>query len=125
MNKMTILLLLLLAVVIGWALWRSLRRAKRGGACCGEHETVTLTQPTDRNAAHYPYTAELTLGGMTCENCARRVANALNALDGVWATVRFDKRSARLRCKQPPEEAAIRRAVSEAGYVVMSYTAGE
>ena len=32
-----------------------------------------------------PYTAVLQVDGMTCSNCVRRVENALNRLDGVWA----------------------------------------
>ncbi|MBQ8953570.1 MAG: heavy-metal-associated domain-containing protein, partial [Clostridia bacterium] len=60
--------------------------------------------------------------GMTCENCARRVENALNALEGVWATVRIDTHTARVRCKTEPDEAALRGAVTGAGYVVNGFT---
>lgn len=102
----------------------AVRRARRGSACCGEHETVKRRRASDRNPAHYPYGAELTIGGMTCENCARRVENALNALEDTWATVRIDSCKARVRCKHAPDEAALRRAVREAGYVVTGYAEG-
>ena len=45
--------------------------------------------------------------------------NALNALDGVWARVRVDDAAARILCKQPPDEDALRRAVRGAGYVAL------
>ena len=113
-----ILLILLVAAVIGWAVWRVFRKAKKGGGCCGEFDTVSSNPVADRNKAHYPYDVTLHIGGMTCENCARRVENALNELDGVWASVSIDSHLARVRCKRIPDETALREAVRSAGYVV-------
>ena len=116
MNAIVIAALALLVALGGW---QAIRRLKKGGGCCGEHEAAPKkTGPADRNRAHYPYEARLDIGGMTCDNCARRVENALNGLEGVWATVRIDTRQAVVRCKRPPDEAALRAAVSGAGYVV-------
>lgn len=112
----------LLAALIAWAVWRTVQRSKKGSACCGEREEAEAkVRVTDRNKAHYPYEVTMEIGGMTCENCARRVENALNRLDGVWASVRLDSRRARVRCKTAPEEAALREAVRAAGYVVTGY----
>lgn len=109
---------LIAAAVIAWAARQTIRRAKKGGGCCGEREeAVEKVTVSDRNRAHYPYEAVLTIGGMTCENCARRVENALNRLDGVWASVRIDSREARVLCKAVPEETVLREAVRSAGYV--------
>ena len=58
---------------------------------------------------------------MTCENCARKVENALNRLDGTWAIVSISGGSAKVLSKTPPDEAAIREAVRGAGYVVTDY----
>ena len=114
----TVLILLLLAL-IGWALWRIVQKSRKGGGCCGEHEAAEKKVPVaDRNKSHYPYALSLQIGGMTCANCARRVENALNSLDGVWASVDIDDHSARVLCKTRPEEAAIREAVRQAGYTV-------
>ena len=55
----------------------------------------------DTDASHYPYSDELLIGGMSCDGCAQNVANALNALDGVWATVTYADHTARVRSKQP------------------------
>ena len=111
---------LILAAVIATAALRVRKRAKSGGGCCGDRpETLRKTPVKDHNRAHYPYEAELQIGGMTCENCARRVENALNSLDGVWATVRIDSHTARLRLKAEPDMEQLREAVRQAGYVVM------
>lgn len=119
-----LLLGLALAAVLAWAVWHSVKKAKKGGGCCGEHETVALDPVKDRNPAHYPYLVSLELGGMSCENCARRVANALNQLEGVWARVDLSSKRAEVRCKEQPVETMLRRAVSEAGYAVMDYREG-
>ena len=116
---MNALLMAALIALVALGAWRAASRLRRGGGCCGEHEAAPKRAPVaDRNKAHYPHEVRLDIGGMTCDNCARRVENALNRLDGAWATVRFDTRSARVRLKDQPEEAALRAAVSGAGYVV-------
>ena len=120
-DKMNALILCLLALLILLALFASIRKLKKGGGCCPEHETVKQRPAADKNPAHYPYQAEMEIGGMTCENCAIKTANALNSLPGTWAKVSFEGKKALVRCKQEPDELAHRKAVTEAGYVVMSW----
>ena len=62
----------------------------------------------------------MTIDGMTCSNCVRRVENALNQLDGVWAQVDLSSRKAAVRMKQPLPEDTLRDAVRAAGYIVLS-----
>ncbi|MBQ7519729.1 MAG: cation transporter [Clostridia bacterium] len=120
MSMINVLIGLILAAGIVAAALRVRKRAKSGGGCCGDRpETLRKTPVKDHNRAHYPYEAELQIGGMTCENCARRVENALNSLDGVWATVRIDSHTAHLRLKAEPDMEQLREAVRQAGYVVM------
>ena len=73
----------------------------------------------DRDARHYPYTATLSIEGMMCTNCARKVENAFNRQDGVWVKVDFAGRKAVVRMKQPMDDAILRRIVREAGYTVL------
>ena len=116
LNAVLTAALLLLAA---WALRRTLIRSRKGGGCCGEHESAEKkVTVSDRNKAHYPYAVLLQIGGMTCENCARKVENALNLLDGTWAVVSVSGGSAKVLSKTPPDEAALREAVRGAGYVV-------
>lgn len=74
----------------------------------------------DTDASHYPYSDELLIGGMNCDGCAQNVANALNALDGVWATVTYADHTARVRSKQPVDRGVLETAVKDAGYYVMT-----
>ena len=73
----------------------------------------------DTDPSHYPYSDELLIGGMSCDGCAQNVANALNALNGVWATVTYADHTARVRSKRPVDRDTLETAVRGAGYYVM------
>lgn len=109
-----------LAVVVVAAVLVVRRRATKGSACCGEHEAAPArVRVSDRNKAHYPHQTTLSIGGMTCGNCATRVENALNGLPGTWATVSIADKTALVRTKDEPDVDAMRSAVVGAGYVVL------
>lgn len=117
----TILVAALLSLVFVYAIYSYVRKLRQGGGCCGGHEPAEKkVKVADRDKRHYPYTVTLTVDGMTCGNCVRRVENALNRLDGVWAEVDLGARRATVRTKQRPDEAALRQAVRGAGYLVLS-----
>ena len=114
-------------VVVGVALGarRALGTATGKRDCCSgdaksaarKFKSVTIS---DTDESHYPYQADLTISGMTCNNCVRNVTNALDSIDGTWATVDLDARKAHVRPKTPLDEAAYRNVVSEAGYRVIA-----
>ena len=108
---MEYILVMGLAAILAWAVRSVYRKMKYGGGCCGEHQAVEKKRVVkDRNPSHYPYLVELTIAGMTCENCARRVENALDAQEGVWAKVDISNHRAKVRLKTPPDETALRQA---------------
>ena len=76
----------------------------------------------DTDPAHYPYTAELGIGGMSCEHCVKAVTNALDSVPGTWAEVTLAGGRALVRSKAKIDEAALRSAVEKAGYRVVSFT---
>ena len=89
------------------------------GAKKGEG-SARMPRPVDTNPNHYPYEATFVVGGMTCENCAARVAGALNAIGGTWAEVDLAAGMAHLRSKDAIDEAACRKAIEDAGYELVS-----
>ena len=91
------------------------RRLSSG--CCGGggSKAVHANRVTDRDPAHYPFLTMLTLDGMVCANCANTVANALNALPGVWANVELSEKQARVRAKERLSQDKLREAVRAAG----------
>ncbi len=106
-----------LLVILG--VWSFVKKLTRGSGCCGEHDAAEKkVRVGDRDKRHYPYAVVLTIDGMTCGNCARRVENALNQLENVWAKVDYSTKLAFLRCKEMPDEMLLRRSVRETGYTV-------
>ena len=99
-------------------------RKKLTSGCCGAggEGTIKKRRVSDRNKAHYPYTKILKIDGMSCGNCANRVENALNALDGVWASVDLGSQEALVRMKQPTDPELLKNAVRKQGYTVIRIT---
>ena len=117
-------LIVLAGIAVG--MFFGLRRivaSTHGKSCCSDGTSGKKAKKVvvaDTDASHYPYTDELLIGGMSCDGCAQSVANALNALDGVWATVTYADRTARVRSMRPIDRGVLESAVRDAGYYVMT-----
>ena len=110
-----------LALVCGFAVYAAARRARRGGGCCGEREPAPRRTSRARAGGSFPFEVRMRIGGMVCERCARRTEDALNALEGVRASVRTGGSEAVVRLRAEPDEQALRQAVRDAGYAVLEY----
>ena len=114
---------MLAVIVVG--MFFGLRRivaSTHGKSCCSDGASGKKAKKVvvaDTDPSHYPYSDELLIGGMSCDGCARNVANALNALNGVWATVTYADHTARVRSKRPVDRDTLETAVRGAGYYVM------
>lgn len=117
----TVLISVLLILICVYAVYSYIQKLRRGGGCCGDHEPAEKrVRVADRDRTHYPYMVTLNLDGMTCGNCVRRVENALNRIDGVWAEADLAGQKAVVRTKNPPDEELLRQAVRDAGYTMLS-----
>lgn len=120
MVEFGIIIILIIAILL--ATRQIYLRHKNGSSCCGTHEAaVQRVTVADKNKSHYPHQIDLQIEGMTCENCARRVENALNTLDGTWAKVSISNHKAHVLLKNLPDEALLARTVGDAGYVVTGF----
>jgi len=59
---------------------------------------------------------ELSVDGMSCGACARRVENELNKLDGIHASVKFATNTATVDSEHDVDAASLCRAIETAGY---------
>lgn len=93
---------------------------KLASGCCGGGDAEKKVKVADKNRAHYPYAATLTVDGMMCPACETRVENALNAIDGVWAKASSSDGRVEVLMKTPVDEDAFRKGVNELGvYTLM------
>ena len=65
-------------------------------------------------------TKTMTLEGMMCTHCSGRVESALNAIDGVSAKVDLEKKTAAVTLSADVSDEVLRKAVTDAGYEVVS-----
>lgn len=91
-------------------------RKLRRGCCTNSDAQEKKVHVQDRDRSHYPYETVIAVEGMVCSKCTRRVENALNSMDGVWAEADAEKNIARVRMKREIPAAELCRAVREAGY---------
>ena len=117
---------IIVAAVVLVGLYFGFRRMGRGlkgtQSCCGEmagqHKVKKVTV-TDTDEANYPYHEDLMIGGMSCEGCAENVTNAMNGVDGTWASVDLKSKMAHVRSKKPVDEHTYDDVVKAAGYYVV------
>ncbi len=116
----TIAILFVLSIIVVCAILSIRKRIKYGSSCCGTHDAAPKKiKVKDKNKAHYPYTYTLTVDGMHCSNCARRVENALNSKNGLWAKVNLEKKSVLVRAKNPMKWEDFSTVITNAGYTLI------
>ncbi len=119
-NIINIIAIVIVALIVVFGTANYIKKLKKGGDCCPEHEEGTKSiKVKDRDKSHYPYEAKLAIDGMSCENCVRNVENALNALEGTWASVSLEDNMATVLLKDKPDIEKLSKAVSDAGYLVL------
>jgi len=118
----TVILIVVLVVIVCLAARSYAKRLSKG--CCNTGDSVAekKVRVADRDKRHYPYHVEMTIDGMVCGHCVRRVENALNRLEGTWAQVDLGSQHAQIALKAPMDEQKLREAVREAGYTALRIT---
>ena len=121
LNPANIIVLAVIAAGLFFG-FRRIVASTHGKCCCGDgagRKKVKRVAVADTDVSHYPYSDELLIGGMSCGGCAQNVTNALNTLDGMWATVTYADHATRVRSKRPVDRDTLETAVRGAGYYVM------
>lgn len=114
----TIVIVVILVVILFFAVKNSIPHFRGEGGCCGGSGKEKLIKPAklERIIA----TKVIKIEGMRCENCNRRVQNALNQLDGVNAKVYGDRAEAVVKLGRDIEDIELEKAVTGLGYRVIS-----
>ena len=117
----TAIVVIVLVIICAWAVYSYVKKIRHGSGCCGEHEAPDKkVKVADRNKDHYPYSVKLTIDGMVCGNCVRRVENTLNSLDGIWAKVDLGNKEAEVLSKAQVDNEIFVNAIRDVGYTVLT-----
>ena len=99
---MTLLIIAVAAVIAVVLVWSIARKIRIGGSCCGEHEAAPRKiTPADTDKTNYAHTYTLTIEGMVCGACLRRVENAFNSCEGFYASGELQNKTVTLYTKAP------------------------
>ena len=116
----TVIVIFVLSIIVVCSILSIRKRIKYGSACCGTRDAAPKKiKVKDKNKSHYPHTYTLTVDGMHCSNCARRVENALNSKEGVWASVKLENNSVIVRSKNPMKWEDFSTVITNAGYTLI------
>ena len=124
MNAPTLIIIVVIAILMVFAVRRAYRVFSLKDDCCGggpkasKAKKVAVVTVEDTDEANYPYSLDVRVKGMTCEKCVEHVQNALNAQPGTWAKVDLASGTAHILAKSPIVRDAVERAVEDAGYYV-------
>jgi len=110
--------IILILVIFALSGARMFLRRAAGISCCGEGDRLMRTGPKDKHKSHYPLSAVMDITGMKCKECAVRVENALNAVDGVYARVHLHENTAVLLLKRNLSDEDLSLPVEHEGYHV-------
>lgn len=113
----TLLIVAVLAIVMG-GVYGMNRRTRKG--CCetGDDVKIERIKVKAKDVKSYPHKVEVSINGMTCDQCAKRIENAFNGQNGVYAQVDRVKKEAFVYSEQDLDKPTIIRLVREAGYMV-------
>jgi len=114
----TAIIIMIIIVICIYSIKSYLKKLSHG--CCGgeSDEPVKRIQPKDSHIKNYSFCETMTIEGMTCQNCQRRIENAFNECDGFYMKVNLKKHSAKLYTKEKVKHEDIKSKVAALGYRV-------
>ena len=113
------IVVLVFAIVFALSVRTALRHFKGEGGCCGGGAGAP-PPVADKAIGTAVARRELALGGLHCMKCVARVKAALEALPGVAADVTLDPQRAVVRMDREVPDEALRKAVEDQGFQVVS-----
>lgn len=117
MGTYIIIAILLIAVI--FAMKGSIKHAKGEGGCCGGGSVPKVKKQKIKN---HIAVKNMTIEGMTCANCKKRVENTLNLLNQVNAKVNLEQKKAVITLGEEISDEILIETVENMGYQVTSIT---
>lgn len=112
----TIIVGLVLAVALFFALKGVLAHWRGEGSCCGG-ETIAAP-PKKKLSGKIVGRKTIHIDGMTCVNCKIRVEQCLDGIDGAVSQVNLHRNTAELQMTREVSEEEIRQALAGSGYTI-------
>ncbi len=113
---LNVVLVAILVLIIITAIKGSIKHFKGDDGCCGGggNEMFVKRRKLDRVL----YSKKVIIKGMVCDNCARRIHNALNSMEGISAKVIRSKDMAVIKYAIEIDDEKISKTITDLGYKV-------
>lgn len=109
-----IIIIVLLAVILFFALRSSVSHFKGEGSCCGGGSDPVPKKKLRGVISKKTFSVE----GMSCQHCVNRVTQAVNSIEGASASVSLKKGTVTVSMDRVIEDEKITDAITKAGYSV-------
>lgn len=117
-NLGTIIIVLILAVIVFFAVKSSIKHMKGQGGCCGGGDDV---KPKKKKLQGQCISEKIVfIEGMHCDHCKNSVESNINQIDGAVAKVNLKKKFAVVSMSRQTDDSEIKAAVEKAGFKVTS-----
>ncbi|MGN0656735.1 MAG: heavy-metal-associated domain-containing protein [Ruminiclostridium sp.] len=91
---------------------------KLAHGCCGSGGDNEKSQAHKADLSGYKYRYTVTIGGMSCKNCAARIENSFNRQEGTFAQVDYKGGTAEIYSETPVTDISLRQRIIGLGYSV-------
>lgn len=108
MNKESLIILVILAVLLIPAVKNTIVHLKGEGACCGGPKEKPVKKKIKGRKIR---DLVISIEGMHCVNCKNRIEKHLDELDGVVAKVNLEKKQAVVSLYQEVDQDIVRRVI--------------
>lgn len=116
MQSKDIIIIIILAIIIGFALYKTWLQLSGKKTCCGGTKEKIKPKKLKTTAG----TMTVHIEGMHCDSCKSNVIKALNAIDGVSAKVNLSKKIAEVSFDREISKDEIKNAIEKRGFKVTS-----
>ena len=113
MNFSSIVAIIIIILIIVLVIKNYKIKLSKGCCGAGDSETIKKNKVKDKNEANYKFVSTMVVEGIFCSNCTKRVENALNSFEGVWATVESDSKTVKIRMKELVEDSELKKVIME------------
>lgn len=113
----TAIILLIMMVIVIFAVKSSLLHFKGRGGCCGGNSTGTTQTKELKNKVIG--SVEISVSGMHCDNCAEKLIDCLQSIEGISAKVDLAKSNAIISYDQPIDMQQVYSIIENSGYKIV------
>ncbi len=112
-----LIIIAIIVVILFFAVKYSIPHFKGEGSCCGGGSATKRVKP--KKLTTVVANKRIRIEGMVCDNCAVRVANALNSLEAVNAKVNRSRGEAVVKLGKSIEGEELKATIEALGYKVV------